>query len=184
MAPGERRGDGHGERVAVLHVRQLVGQDARQLLLGEHAEEARGRRDRGVLRVAAGGEGVRLCAVDDVDARHRHGRPSRELLDDGVKARRGGAVRRLRPVHGQHHLVGVPVGEEVHRHGHGERDHHAGAAADQPAHAEEQPGQGRQQKSRSNRVHRAPPACGRPAPARLKCGPGQPPRQELGGSAG
>ncbi len=51
---------------------ELVGEDAAQLVAVEHLEDAAGHHDRGVVRVAAGGEGVRLRFVGDVDRGHRH----------------------------------------------------------------------------------------------------------------
>ena len=54
--------------VVVAHVRQLVADDALQLLAVELLEQARGDGDAGVLRIAASGEGVGRRVVDDVDA--------------------------------------------------------------------------------------------------------------------
>ena len=46
---GQRRRDGHGQRVAVLHMRQLMRHDAGDLLVGEAFEQPGGGGDRGVL---------------------------------------------------------------------------------------------------------------------------------------
>ena len=67
----DRRGDGHGEGVAILHVAQLMAQHAHDLLAAQMAQQAGVHRDRGMLGAAAGGEGVGLVLVDDVDPRHR-----------------------------------------------------------------------------------------------------------------
>ena len=61
----------------MLHVGELVRHHAAELALGEDAHDAGGRGNRGVLRIAAGGEGVGLVLVDEVDARHRDPAPSR-----------------------------------------------------------------------------------------------------------
>ena len=79
---GERRGDGADEDVAMLHVRQLVRNDAFELGVGQHLQNAFGRRDRGVLGIAAGRERVRRRIRDDVDLRHRQHRLPRQALDD------------------------------------------------------------------------------------------------------
>ena len=55
--------------VVVLDVRQLVAEDALELLAVELLEQARRHRDAGVLRVTAGREGIGRGVVDDVDAR-------------------------------------------------------------------------------------------------------------------
>ena len=65
--------------VVVADVRQLVADDALELLAVELLQEAGGDRDRCVLRVAAGGEGVGGGVVDDVDLGHRHVRGDRHL---------------------------------------------------------------------------------------------------------
>ena len=61
---GDRAADRGGDRldqdVAVADVAELVGEHAAQLVLGEQLEDALGDRDRRVLRVAPGREGVRL----------------------------------------------------------------------------------------------------------------------------
>ena len=68
----------------LLHVRELVGEHAAELVAVEHLEDARGDRDRGVIRAAPGGEGVGLRSRRHVDRGHRHARLAGELLDDGV----------------------------------------------------------------------------------------------------
>src|SRR5680860_876492 len=64
----DRRGDRLDQDVAVLDVRQLVREDAAQLVIGEQVEDPARHRHRGVLRVAAGGEGVGLVLRDHVEA--------------------------------------------------------------------------------------------------------------------
>ena len=69
----------------LLHVAQLMRQHAGDLLAAEMAQQAGGCRDRGVLGVAAGGEGVGLVLVDQVDARHRQAGALGQALDDAVE---------------------------------------------------------------------------------------------------
>jgi hypothetical protein len=57
-------------------------------------------------------------------------------------------------MHGKHHLVGVPVGEQIGRHRDEERDDHSALAPDDIADRQEQPGERRQQQRRSHVVHR------------------------------
>jgi chloramphenicol 3-O-phosphotransferase len=45
-----------------------------------------------------------------------------------------------RAIHGKHHLVGVPIGEQVHRRRDEKRDDHAGLATDQITDAHEERG--------------------------------------------
>ena len=60
IAAADRRGDRLDQDVAVADVGELVGEHAAQLVLGEQLGDPAGHRDRRVLRVAAGREGVRL----------------------------------------------------------------------------------------------------------------------------
>ena len=82
---GDRAGDGrcdrHGQRVAVFHVSQLVGHDARKLVFVQDLQNACGRGDGGVFRVAARCKRVRLFILDDVDLRAGHVGVSRHMLD-------------------------------------------------------------------------------------------------------
>ena len=84
---GDGRRDGHGQRVAVLDVGQLVRDHAGDLVAVEQAHQAGGDRDRGVLRVAAGGEGVRLVAADEIDLGHRQPGVRRERAPPSRAAR-------------------------------------------------------------------------------------------------
>ncbi|MNN35823.1 hypothetical protein D3C81_1496870 [compost metagenome] len=142
---GHGRGDGRGQDVAMAHVRQLMRHHAAQLALGQHAQDAGGRRHRGVFRVAAGGEGVRRVFIDQVDARHRQVGALRQLLHHAVELRRGTGVDFLRVVHAQDHLVREPVGKEVHAEREQQRHHHAAASADHAADDDEQRRDGRHQ---------------------------------------
>ena len=68
---GDGRGDGHDQRVAIADVGELVRDHAGDLLASTAFEQTGGDGDGGVLRIAAGGEGVGLRIVHQVDARHR-----------------------------------------------------------------------------------------------------------------
>ncbi len=109
----------------------LVRQHAGELLLVHRLQQTSGDCERRVLRVAAGGEGIGLRIFHDVDPWHWHSGGGGELLHEHVELRRRALVDRARAVHREHHLVGVPIGEEVHRPGNEEGDDHAGLAADQ-----------------------------------------------------
>ena len=76
------------QRVAVLHMGELVRHHARDLLVAEPLQQAGGGAHRRVFGIAPGREGIRLVAVDDVDARHRQAGVGGELLDDAVEFRR------------------------------------------------------------------------------------------------
>jgi hypothetical protein len=157
----DRAGDGgrhgHGQGVAVLHVGQLVGHHAADLVAVQQAQQARAGGDGRVGRVAAGGEGVGLLAVDHRDARTRQAGPAGQVLDVGdvlADHRHGVAGVDLdRAVHAQHDLVGVPVREQVHAHGEHQGDQHAGGAADHVAGPDEQRRQAGQQDEGLEVVH-------------------------------
>ena len=81
---GERRSDGARENVAVLHVRQFVRHHAAHFALGQHAQDARGGGDGRMLRIAAGGERVRLAVRGHVQLRHGHAAALGQLPHDPV----------------------------------------------------------------------------------------------------
>ena len=76
-----RRGDRADEDVAVLHVRQLVRDDAFELAVAQHLQDAFGGGHRGVRRVPPRRERVRRRIRNDVDLRHRQLRLPRQPLD-------------------------------------------------------------------------------------------------------
>ena len=88
IAPANGRRDGHDQRVMVLDVRELVRDHAGELLAAQLVHQAGGHGDGGVLRIAAGGERVRLVLMHDEDARHRQLRVARELRDQVEEVRR------------------------------------------------------------------------------------------------
>ena len=65
--PDERAHDEQQAYVVVLDVAHLVADDAFELLAVHYRQQARRRRDGGVLRARAGGEGIRGGVVDHVD---------------------------------------------------------------------------------------------------------------------
>jgi hypothetical protein len=139
-------------------VRELVRHHAFDLVAAQRLEQAGGRGDRGVLRVAAGREGIRLRILDDVDPGLGQAGACGEVADQAVEFRRSRLVDRLGAIHPQHQLVGVPVSEQVHGAGDRERDHHALLSADQEARRQEQPRHGCQQQARPHiTAHRSWP---------------------------
>ncbi len=151
-----------------------MGQDALELVLAHHPEDALGDRHRGVLRVPAGGEGIRGLLRDDVDLRHRDAGPGGQGADDAIETGRLGLIDRPGAVHGQDDLVGEPVGAQVHDHGHDEGQEHALLPTQRSADEHEQHRQRRQQDtgfhevahgsaaSRSKRSSRPPDRQARP----------------------
>ncbi|MNJ66599.1 hypothetical protein D3C77_626900 [compost metagenome] len=143
---------------------QLVRHHAADLLARQHVQQTAGRGDGGVLRIAAGGEGVRLVVGDDGDVGQGQAGVRRHLLhvgDIGAHHRVGvGLVHRLGAVHLQDDLVRVPIGEQVHRRRRGQGDHHAGRAADQIADPHEQGGHHGQEGEGLEMVHAAQSASG------------------------
>ena len=113
----------------MAHVAQLMGQHALQLIVVQEGQNAVGDGDRGVLGVAAGGEGVGRFGGNHVDLRHGNAGAARQTLYHRINARQLVARDRLRPVHAQRYLVGVEVAEEVHRRRHGKGQQCAAFAA-------------------------------------------------------
>ena len=112
---GQRRRDGAGEDVAILHVRKLVRKNAFELRIREDAQDAFGRRHGGVLGIPPGCERVGRRIGDHVHLRHwQHHLPG-QTFDDVEEAMAGSDL--LRAVHAQHDLVGPPVRDEVHHGG-------------------------------------------------------------------
>ena len=92
---GDHTGDGGshrgGQDVPVVDVHQLVAQHAAEFAGVEQLQDALGAADGGVLRVPAGGEGVRRHGRRNVDPRHR-------LVGAGRRAPgRSGAAAAPRP---------------------------------------------------------------------------------------
>jgi len=113
---------------------QFVGHHPLQFLGSENAQDTFRSGNRGVARVAAGGEGVGGILRDDIDAGHGKtglsGETPHHSEERGVVifADFSGAV------HLQDNLVGKPVGKEVHGAGHEEGEDHAGLAAEGTPH--------------------------------------------------
>ncbi len=133
---------------------QLVGHDAGNLLRRQLLKQPGRGGNGGVLRVAAGGKGVGLGIVDDIDLRHRQAGALRQLAHDIEKLRRRTLVGLNGAVHAQNDLVGVPEAEKVHGGGNDQRHDGAAAAAEQIAEAHEDGGHGRQQHGGLHGIHR------------------------------
>ena len=149
IARADRRGDRLDQDVAVADVRELVGEDAAQLVLGEQFGDPAGDGDRRVLRVAAGREGVGLVLGDHVEARHRQAGARRQFADDLVEPRRLRLLDRLRAAHFQRQFVAEEVGAEVDQQGDAEEERGRAGAADQRADHDQQAGERRQQDRRA-----------------------------------
>ena len=80
---GDRRGDGHHQRVVVLDVREFMRDHAGEFLAAERLHQPGGHGDGGVLRIAAGGERIGLRIVHQEDARHRQAGASGERRPPG-----------------------------------------------------------------------------------------------------
>ncbi len=130
-------------------MRELVGEDAAQLVLGEQLGDPAGDGDGGVLGVAAGGEGVGLVLGDHVEARHRQAGARRQFAHDLEEPRRFGFVDRLGATHRQRQFVAEEVGAEVDQQGEAEEEPGRARAADQGANQDKQPREGRQQDRRA-----------------------------------
>ena len=152
---------------------ELVRQHAGHFLAAEVLQQAGIDRDRGMLGAAAGGEGVRLVLVDQVDLRHRQAGALGQLLDDAVELGRLVGPDLLRVGHAQDHAVAVPVGEEVHAQRHDQRDDQAGLAAEQVADDQEEAREGRQQEGGAEVVHaeNMAPDGGKSSRTAASCGP-------------
>ena len=137
----------------MLDVRQLVRHHARHFLVGQRLQQAGGGGDRGVLRIAPGGEGVGLGVVHDEHPRHGQIRPPRQLPHHADELRRGRLIHLPRAVHAQDHLVRIPVAEQVHACRHDECDHHSAASAEGKAHGHEQGGHAGEQDRRLQVIH-------------------------------
>ena len=157
IAPGDGGGDGHGQRVAVLDVGELVRDHAGQLVAVQALHQAAGHGDRAVVRVAAGGEGVGLVGLDQVD---RRASAAARAAPAPAPARR--APARDARVTGRALCMRSTILSELHQakmlvpSAISQRDQRPAAAAEQVADGQEQGGHGRQQQTRARDVHGAP----------------------------
>ncbi len=126
---GESGGNRHGKSIAVLDMGEFMRHDGSNFLGGQALQEPRAGCDGGVLGISAGGECIRLVVLDQVDLGHGQARTSCEVPDDAVIFGRVLLVYFDRVVHAKHHLVRIPVAEQIHARGDHERDHHAASAA-------------------------------------------------------
>ena len=92
---------------------ELVRQHGPHLALVDHLEQPPGHRDRRVMLVSAGGEGVGLGHLAHVEARHRHALCLGQLADDPVVIRHLLLGDGLGPAGGDGDPVGEPVEGEV-----------------------------------------------------------------------
>src|SRR3954449_8384025 len=147
-----RAGDGADEDVAVVDVRELVGQHRAQLAAVEQLEDPLRAADGGLARVAAGGEGVRLGGRAHEQPGHRLAGLGGQLPDDRAHLRRLGLGDREGPHRAQRELVGVEIGEAVDAERDQQGDEQAPPAADQPPDREDESTHEAEQDGRLERV--------------------------------
>ena len=153
----------------MLDVGQLVRHHATHFAGIEQAQQAGGGRHGGVLRIAAGGEGVGRVFIDEIDARHGEFGLLGQLLHGLIELGGRRCIHLAGVVHLQHHLVGEPVGEEVGDHGKAQRHDHAVLAPDGGPDDTEERGDGGHQGKCLDPVEHAFPwdegrsVCGKPA---------------------
>ena len=93
----------------MLDVRELMSEHARDLVVVEHTHQSRRDRNCRIRRVSSRRKRVWRILIDDVDARHRKPRTSREFLHEAVELGCTLTVNLLRIIHAEHHAVGEPV---------------------------------------------------------------------------
>ena len=110
----QHRRQAHQPHVAVADVGDLVRHHALELAPVEQRQQAGGGRDVGVLRVAAGGEGVGRHVVDDVDVgRLRQAGADRGVLHGAVQLGLLGLRHRVRAGRGGDDLARAEVREDA-----------------------------------------------------------------------
>jgi hypothetical protein len=96
------------------------------------------RRDGGMIRITSGCESVRLRIIHKINAEHRQPGAVGQFGHDMNELRRRALVDLLGAVHREHQLVGIPVGEEIHRRSDEERGQGAARSTEQIADRHEQ----------------------------------------------
>src|SRR5262245_53534374 len=132
---------------------ELVGEHAIQLLLVEDLQQALIHTDRGVVRVAPGGERVRTWVRADVHARLGHLVLRRQPVGKGVQHGRLVGRHLLRLRRSERQPVAKEVGGTVHHCGKHEPDNQAGAAKEQSATKHQDHREQRHQKEGLDPVH-------------------------------
>ena len=147
---------GTDQDVAVAHVREFVGHDPGQLFTAEKTQDPCRRGDGRVVRISSCGERVRGVVGNDINLRHGHVRPHRQVSNDVIEL--GGLLLGgfLRAVHLQDDLVAEPVRKRVHRQREHECEYHASLSAECPAREHEQDCESDHQSSGLCGVHFTP----------------------------
>ena len=154
---GKGRRNGHGQGIAVADMGQLVGDHGGDLAGIEMTQQA-GRDGHGsILGIAAGGKGIGLVGLDQVNRGRRDPRLARENVDHVIELRHPGALDRHGILHAQHQLVGVPVADDIGDQGKSQGDHHAAGAADEIAHGHEQRRERGEQNKGAKRIEHQEP---------------------------
>ena len=68
-------------------MRKLMSEYAAELIVLQHAHDARRNGYRSMRRIASGRKGIRHIAVNDADLRHRKARIRRQIRHQAVKLR-------------------------------------------------------------------------------------------------
>jgi hypothetical protein len=103
--------------VAVLDVRDLVGQDATKFAFIQQRHQPPGHRHHAVCRIPAGGEGVGLVLGDYEDPRFGDLGSGGQLLHHGVQARGLNGIHLGSVVHAQDQSIGEEIRADVHEDG-------------------------------------------------------------------
>ena len=130
-----------------------MGEHAAQFVVVQRFHDAGGHGDSRVLGIASRRERVRRPRMDHADLRHRKLGLLREFLDETEELRRLRTGNLLGTVRGEHHLVAVPIRNEIHPEGKDEHDDHALLAAEAASDDDKQRGQKRHQDRGLECVH-------------------------------
>ena len=99
MTPGQGRGNGTDEDVAVLHMGEFMCQDAGQLALIHHTQNSLGDRHGRVFGIPTRGKGVRPLGGDNIQLGHGQPGPNGQGVHNAVELRRVGFRGLLAAVH-------------------------------------------------------------------------------------
>jgi hypothetical protein len=142
----------HRQSIAIFHMGDLMRENPRDLLFGQGAQQAGRDRERRMIRIAAGGKGVRLIALDHIEPWRRNMCPPGKIIHEPSQ---GGHLRRIdltRPIHPENDRIGTPIGHEIHGAGENEREDHPASAAQHEADRHEERGQRRDQEPGAKKI--------------------------------
>ena len=134
-----------------------MGHDTGHLFRLQNLQQAGGRGYSCIFRIAAGSEGIGLRILDQIDGRHRQIRRFGQASNNGEEFRSIFLMRFHRIVHAQHHLVRLPVAEQVHCQSNEKRNQCATGATDEISNAHKQGCQSSQQHGGLGEIHDCQP---------------------------